>query len=66
MLPIGSAGRPGRPSFAEKDIDDMFYNLENVEIMQAPDFNIRRVAYSKRTKNLWFSIHEGRDKGMDW
>ena len=52
-------------SFREMDIDDMFWNLDKEEVVEAIEGSIGIMLRGKRETNLWFSIHKSGERSLD-
>ena len=52
-------------NFRERDMDDMFWQIERSEALQAISWAIDRARSDARGKTLWFSIAKGLEKDLD-
>ena len=51
--------------FRERDVDDMFWQIERSEAVKAIEWAIERACGDTRGTTLWFSIAKGLEKGLD-
>ena len=64
----GSATRdeyPGPLHLCERDMDDMYWRILKLDVIQAQVDVARWVAKWRRCPTLWFSVHKGGDHTLD-